>query len=130
MLSAPTSMAPAASSRSISGRVALGGRQLAVDLRAGDASADPATSNRFFTANGTPASGPSGLPSRAPASSARARGARAVRQHVGERVEHWIALRDARERSLDDRDARCARRRDGRGDLRGARPSHRRGLRP
>src|SRR5256714_13803137 len=57
MLSAPTSTAPAASRRSISGwsRVAGGSSRLIFEpARVGR----PFTSNRFFTANGTPASGP------------------------------------------------------------------------
>jgi hypothetical protein len=61
MFSAPTSTAPAASSRSI--RVAsraAGGRSRLIFAPA--SVGNPATSNRFFTANGTPASGPSGCP--------------------------------------------------------------------
>ena len=57
MLSAPTRMAPAASSRSISGwSCAAGARSRLIfePARVGS----PFTSNRFFTANGTPASGP------------------------------------------------------------------------
>ena len=71
----------------------------------------PFTSNRFFTANGAPASGPSGSPF------ARARvervgaGKRALRRHVGEGAELRIALGDARQRRLDH---------GARGDLAGA----------
>src|SRR5674476_608105 len=71
MLSAPTSTAPAASIRSI--RVASrdeGARsRLIVDPARVDS---PCTSNRFFTANGTPASGPAFFPAAIAASMARA----------------------------------------------------------
>ena len=72
MLSAPTSTAPAASSRAISGesRSAGGSSRLIFEPARVDR---PATSNRFFTANGTPASGPSGSPFPRAASSAAAR---------------------------------------------------------
>ena len=57
-------------------------------------------SNRFLTANGTPASGPSGLP--------RARFVERTRTIVrtlfgqsGERIEQWIARANANERCLD-----------------------------
>src|ERR1700761_4727800 len=61
MLSAPTSTAPAASSRSIraASRLAGGASRLILDPASVD---KPATSNRFFTANGTPASGPKTSP--------------------------------------------------------------------
>jgi hypothetical protein len=72
MLSAPTSTAPAASSREMSGESRSAGclsRLIFEPARV----ARPATSNRFFTANGTPASGPSGAPLARSASSAAAR---------------------------------------------------------
>ena len=74
----------------------------------------PATSNRFLTANGTPASGPSGLPRargridrRAPWR-ARARASTAVKA-----LSSRVALGDARQRRLDDADGAgpCRRRR-------------------
>src|SRR5882757_1027623 len=71
MLSAPTSTAPAASSRSISvaSRDAGGRARLIFDPAR---VARPLTSNRFFTAKGTPASGPASLPEAISASTARA----------------------------------------------------------
>src|SRR5579871_278664 len=71
MLSAPTSTAPAASIRSI--RVAsrgAGGRSRLIfePARVGI----PFTSNKFFTAKGTPASGPTLLPAATSASTCRA----------------------------------------------------------
>src|SRR5690242_13503797 len=71
MLSAPTRTAPAASSRSISVASRLAGarsRLIFEPARVGR----PATSNRFFTAKGTPASGPTVLPAAMSASIARA----------------------------------------------------------
>src|ERR1700736_5849942 len=72
MLSAPTSTAPASSNRSI--RVASRGagarsRLILDPARVGR----PLTSKRFFTANGTPAKGPTPLPPASAASMARAR---------------------------------------------------------
>src|SRR6266446_5364510 len=71
MLSAPTRMAPAASSRStkVASCVAGGRSRLIVEPASVD---NPATSNRFLTAKGTPASGPSARPSARSASIARA----------------------------------------------------------
>src|SRR5262245_52453988 len=71
MLSAPTRMAPAASRRSISGWSASAGARSRLILEPASVGR-PATSNRFFTANGTPASGPSALPPARAASRARA----------------------------------------------------------
>src|SRR6266700_4805015 len=71
MLSAPTSTAPAASMRSISvaSRFATDSSRLIFDpARVGR----PRTSNRFFTAKGTPASGPTFFPAAIAASMARA----------------------------------------------------------
>src|ERR1700761_4241731 len=71
MLSAPTSTAPAASIRSISvaSRDAGGWSRLILEpARVGS----PCTSNRFFTANGTPASAPTLCPAAMEASTARA----------------------------------------------------------
>src|SRR6185369_12315055 len=71
MLSAPTSTAPAASMRSIKVASRLAGarsRLIFEPARVGS----PATSNRFFTAKGTPASGPIFLPAAISASIARA----------------------------------------------------------
>src|SRR5882672_10123232 len=71
MLSAPISTAPAASSRSISvaSRDAGASSRLIFDPAR---VARPLTSNRFFTAKGTPASGPASLPEAIRASTARA----------------------------------------------------------
>src|SRR6266702_4708030 len=71
MLSAPTRTAPAASIRSISVASRLAGarsRLIFEPARVGR----PATSKRFFTAKGTPASGPTFLPAAMSASIARA----------------------------------------------------------
>src|ERR1044071_7338775 len=57
MLSAPTSMAPAASMRAISGESRCAGGQQRLIFEPAIVGW-PAPSNRFFTANGTPASGP------------------------------------------------------------------------
>src|SRR5271169_1559915 len=72
MFSAPIRMAPAASSRSINAasRVAGGLSRLIFEPAT---VGTPATSNRFFTANGTPASGPAGSPRARVASIAWAR---------------------------------------------------------
>src|SRR5580693_5019223 len=71
MLSAPTSTAPAPSSRSISvaSREAAGRSRLIFDPAR---VARPRTSKRFFTAKGTPASGPGFFPAAIAASTARA----------------------------------------------------------
>src|SRR6185312_6563211 len=71
MLSAPTSTAPAASIRSIS--VASRGAGARSRLIFEPARVEiPFTSNRFFTANGTPASGPGLLPAASSTSTCRA----------------------------------------------------------
>src|ERR1700730_1265611 len=71
MLSAPTKTAPAASSRSIS--VASRGDGLRSRLIFDPARVGrPCTSNRFLTANGTPASGPAFFPAAIAASISRA----------------------------------------------------------
>src|SRR5215475_5568517 len=71
MLSAPTSTAPAASIRSIkvASRNAAGRSRLIFEPAR---VASPATSNRFFTAKGTPANGPTVFPSAIAASIALA----------------------------------------------------------
>src|SRR6201995_1071636 len=71
MLSAPTSTAPAPSIRSIrvASRVAGGRSRLIFEPASVET---PFTSNRFFTAKGTPASGPPFLPSAIAASTSRA----------------------------------------------------------
>src|SRR5579863_2998877 len=94
MLSAPTSTAPAASSRStnVASREAAGRSRLIFDpARVGS----PLTSNRFFTANGTPASAPGFLPAAIAASTARAFArARSAATSVKEfRVESCLAIR-------------------------------------
>src|SRR5438093_61490 len=61
MLSAPTSTAPAASSRSISAASRAAGGWLRLILEPASVGS-PLTSYRFLTANGTPASGPGGRP--------------------------------------------------------------------
>ena len=78
----------------------------------------PVTSNRFFTANGTPASGHR-LALRTRRIDRAGALHRALRQHVSERVEHRIARRNARERILDNGNRRDAPLRDRRGDLAG-----------
>src|SRR5579871_5375329 len=71
MLSAPTSTAPAASIRSIrvASRLAGGRSRLIFDPAR---VASPFTANKFFTAKGTPASGPTLSPAAIAASTARA----------------------------------------------------------
>ena len=114
MLSAPTRTAPAASRRSISvaSRAAGGASRLIFEPAS---VGNPAMSNRFFTANGTPASGGERL----------AAGARLVERlrtrkrtplgERGERIEQRIARTDTGERGLHDSPARwcgrCRRRR-------------------
>src|SRR3954447_25474251 len=71
MLSAPTRTAPAASIRSIKVASRLAGARSRLIFE--PARVDrPATSNKFFTAKGTPASGPTVLPAAMSASIARA----------------------------------------------------------
>src|ERR1700722_15034106 len=94
MLSAPTSTAPAASSRStnVASREAAGRSRLIFDpARVGS----PLTSNRFFTANGTPASDPGLLPAAISASMARAfsRARSAVTSVKEFRAESCLAIR-------------------------------------
>src|ERR1700712_4465577 len=94
MLSAPTSTAPAASSRSINGWSCTEGassRLILEPARVGR----PCTSNRFFTANGTPASGPTVLPAAMAASTARAvdRARSAVTSVKEFRTASWRAIR-------------------------------------
>src|SRR5580692_8399667 len=72
MLSAPTRMAPAASSRSINAASRAAGGRSRLILEPASVGR-PATSNRFLTANGTPASGGSFWPFARAASSACAR---------------------------------------------------------
>src|SRR5258708_5075369 len=74
MFKAPTSTAPAASSRSISGEwcgLGTSSRLIFEPARV----ARPVTSNRFLTAKGTPASGPFVLPASISAARLRARSA-------------------------------------------------------
>src|SRR4051794_2899744 len=71
MLSAPTSTAPAASIRSISVASRVAGMRSRLIFEPARV-ARPATSNKFFTAKGTPASGPTVLPAAISASTARA----------------------------------------------------------
>src|SRR5262245_46987842 len=72
MLSAPTSTPPARSSRSITVASRLAGARSRLILEPASVGS-PATLNRFFTANGTPASGPRRRPLARSASSAFAR---------------------------------------------------------
>ena len=72
MLRAPTSTAPAASSRVISGESCSAGVRSRLIFDPATVGR-PATSNRFLTANGTPASGPSRSPFLRAASIAAAR---------------------------------------------------------
>src|SRR6476660_2944886 len=94
MLRAPTRTAPAASSRLmiVASRFAGGASRL---ILAPASVVRPAISNRFFTANGTPARGGSAS-RRARASSS------ALLGHHGEGVELRAALTDAGERCRDD----------------------------
>src|SRR5579871_2887484 len=96
MLSAPTSTAPAASSRStsVASREAAGRSRLIFDpARVGS----PLTSNRFFTANGTPASGPGFFPEAIASSTARAfaRARSAVTSVKEFSTLSWEAIRDS-----------------------------------
>ena len=77
----------------------------------------PATSNRFLTANGTPASGPSARPSARRVVDGARLGERARSRDGGEGVERRIALGDARQRRLDHLDGADAAVGDGVGDL-------------
>src|SRR5216683_1338703 len=71
MLRAPTSTAPAAARRrTIAASAVAGGRSRSIFDPA--MVTNPATSNRFFTANGTPASGPGSSPRASATSTARA----------------------------------------------------------
>src|SRR6516165_9411420 len=100
MLSAPTRTAPACSRRSMreaSRRAGSFSRLIFDPAIVGS----PAMSNRFLTANGTPASGPSSLPLARDSSRASAR-SRALLGDGSERVEQWIARADAGERYFDD----------------------------
>src|SRR5882757_1131400 len=96
MLSAPTSTAPAASIRSIkvASRLAGGRSQLIFDPARVER---PCTSNRFFTANGTPASGPTDLPAASVASIALAlaRARSAVTSVKALRTLSCAAMRDS-----------------------------------
>src|ERR1700712_4287357 len=94
MLSAPTRTAPAASMRSIkvaSRADGLRSRLIFEPARVGR----PCTSNRFFTANGTPASGPAILPAAISASTAQAfaRERSAVTSVNALRTGLWVAMR-------------------------------------
>src|ERR1700676_4059882 len=94
MLSAPTSTAPAASIRSIS--VASRGDGFNSRLIFDPARVDsPCTSNRFFAANGTPASGPAFFPAATAASIARAlaRARSAVTSVKEFRIPSCLAIR-------------------------------------
>ena len=94
MLSAPTSTAPAASIRSI--RVASREDGLRSRLIFDPARVEsPCTSNRFLTANGTPASGPGFLPAAMAASIAfaLARARSAVTSVKEFRIESCLAIR-------------------------------------
>src|SRR5215213_11266741 len=94
MLSAPTSTAPRASMRSIS--VASRGDGARSRLIFDPARVErPFTSNRFLTANGTPASGPTFCPAAIAASTARAFSrARSAVMSVNEfRTESCLAIR-------------------------------------
>ena len=116
MLSAPTSTAPAASSRAISVASAVAGGRSRLILEPASV-ARPATSNRFLTANGTPASGPSVRPAARSASMALRLGKRALPRDGGERVERLVALGDARQRRFHHLDGGGLPRRDGLRDL-------------
>ena len=87
MLSAPTSTAPAASSRSISVASRVTARRSRLIFEPARV-VRPLTSNRFFTANGTPASGPTFLPAAIVGIDRAGRGAGAFGDDVGEGVQH------------------------------------------
>ena len=82
----------------------------------------PATSNRFLTANGTPASGPSRSPFLRAASIAAARCQRALLGDGGEGVERAVLCGDARERARDHVARAHLAVMDGIGDRVGGRP--------
>ena len=105
MLSAPTSTAPAASIRSI--RVASRGDGCRSRLIFDPARVEsPCTSNRFFTANGTPASGPGFLPAAMAASIGSRLGAGAIGGDVGEGIQDRIVFCDPRQRGFGDAERR------------------------
>src|SRR5581483_6926816 len=99
MLSAPTSTAPAASRRATSVASAVaGGRSRLIFEPARVAS--PATSNRFLTANGTPASGPSGRPLARSAATACAMSSAVAQASMPLGLEHRRRLGLVRQREL------------------------------
>src|SRR5215831_14082992 len=120
MLSAPTSTAPWASRRAmtVASRVAGARSRLIFEpARVGS----PAMSNKFLTANGTPASAPSRRP-RALGVDRRGLGERALRGDGGERVEDAIMFRDPRPRRAHDRGRARAAVADGSRNLARVRP--------
>ena len=103
MLSAPTRIAPASLSlRRMKASAAAGGRSASIFDPA--RVTRPSMSNRFLTANGAPASGPSASPPRAAAVDRARLGQRALGGDRGEGVERGVARRDMRERRLGDLD--------------------------
>src|SRR5580658_9811198 len=100
MLSAPTRMAPAASSRSINAASRAAGGLSRLILEPASVGR-PATSNRFLTANGTPASGPAGSPRARRIDRLRAQ-QRSLFGNGGKGVEQRVDFADARERRFDN----------------------------
>jgi hypothetical protein len=82
--------------RSISVASRADGVRSRFDLRPG-AGARPFTSKRFFTANGTPASGPTLSPAAIAASTRAGFRTRAIGGDVGERVQHRIMSGNTRQ---------------------------------
>src|SRR5260364_48788 len=96
MLSAPTRTAPAASMRAISVASRAAGARSRLILEPARVGS-PSTSNRFFTANGTPASGPTDLPAAIAASisAALARARSAVTSVKAFSTPSRAAIRDS-----------------------------------
>ena len=82
----------------------------------------PATSKRFFTAKGTPASGPGGRPAARAGVDGRGLGQRPLGGDVGIGVEPVVQRADPGERRLGDGAGGDGAAGDGGGDLAGARP--------
>src|SRR5262245_56816116 len=77
----------------------------------------PATSNRFFTANGTPASGPAAWPGANSIVDSVGLGERSLGAHRGEAVQRAVALGGTVESACDDRTGRDGSRGHGASDV-------------
>src|SRR5262245_16003321 len=122
MLSAPTSTAPFDSSRAISVASRLAGARSRLIFEPASVGS-PAMSNKFLTANGTPASAPTSRRPFARSASSAAALASALLGDGGERIEHAIMFRDPRQRRANDRDRAGAAVANGSGNLARVRPS-------